>query len=56
MPTITLPIPAHELLAVLTQARAQGRDIREMVIESAKGGTICPTPHRIQGDLKTCVE
>lgn len=35
MPTITLPIPAHELLAALTQASAQGRDIREELLSAA---------------------
>lgn len=40
MPTITLPIPAHEVLAALSQASAQGREIREMVIASAKCGTL----------------
>lgn len=40
MPTITLPLPVYELLDALTQASAQGRDIREMVIEAAKGGDL----------------
>lgn len=35
MPTITLPIPAHELLAALSQASAQGREIREDLLRTA---------------------
>lgn len=36
MPTITLPVPVHELLAVLSQATTQGMDIREALMESVK--------------------
>lgn len=35
MPTITLSLPVHELLAVLPQATEQGQDICEMVIAEA---------------------
>lgn len=44
MPTITLPLPVHELLAVLPQATAQGQDIREMVVEAALQNNVRQMP------------